>query len=135
MPQAAGELSISVLLVRIQGVGIGLNTECLTGMTDFRPGGGTSCTLLNMHDLLGVEQASAAYSKILWVKHAPAHGENRIGIAVAQPETVMEIPFSRIKPLPRIVEVSCRRGGFVAVACLEAELVIIADVRKMIGKQ
>lgn len=138
----AEEQAISVLIVRVRGVAIALDTEQLAEMTDYNPDCGTETKLYHLHELLGTEAESYAHAKVLYVKPNSGGGCNtdtstvpgeRIGLVVSRAETIVEIPFDQIRPLPHLLRACCGRGGFLAVAGLAEELVLIADVRAMIG--
>ena len=136
--------TLSVLIVRVQGIGIGLDTEQLTGMIDLDQSSKNQVKLLNLHDLLGTAAGGNTHSKVLLIKKEDTVDlkdakstcmEQRTGVVVEQPEAIVNIPFDRIRPLPRILQASCHRGGFLAIACLPSEMIFIADIRKMMGGQ
>lgn len=143
---------VSVLVFRVMGAWIGLDTEQITGMTDTGRSSEDDFDLVPIHELLGLdarglESADGTRQKVIFVKGGylpvqleqddPAkntgqHEERRIGLVINEPEEIVDIPVKSMRPLPFLVAPHGDLNGLWAVAQSQDEMIFMLDVRKLI---
>jgi len=135
------------------GVAIGLDTDQINGMSDARTLGAEDFELVTIAALLGLDSMKiddGARTKVLFVKEGYsrtpldqekpaentfARGERRIGLVVNEPEEIVDIPVSAMRPMPQLVAPHGDLNGLWAVALMPDEMIFMMDVRKMIGSK
>jgi hypothetical protein len=142
---------VSALVFRVMGVAIGLDTDQLNGMSDARTLGEEGFELVAIETLLGLgnrgpKVEDGVRPKVLFVKggysRTPLDRENTrmqeersIGLVVNEPEEIIDIPVSAMRPMPKLVAPHGDLNGFWAVALMQHEMIFMMDVRKMIGSK
>lgn len=129
-----GSAHVSTLVCRVRGVGVGLDTDQLNGMTDVQRGGEGNCRLVTMHELFGLDAGdsrSYARPKVLFVKGGYTRDAQRIGVVVDEPEEIIEVPVDALRPMPALAA----RGALWAVAMMPQEMILMMDVRKTIARR
>lgn len=130
----SGFAHVSTLVCRVMGVGVGLDTDQLNGMTDMRRGGEGDCRLVTMHELFGLDAGdsrSYARPKVLFVKGGHTRDAQRIGVVVNEPEEIVEVPVDALRPMPALAG----GGALWAVAMMPQEMILMMDVRKTIARR
>lgn len=145
---SSGFAHVSTLVCRVMGVGVGLDTDQINGMTDAHRGGEGDCRLVTMHELFGLDDRGSgisgyARSRVLLLKHGylPArHGSaehgatgdaQRIGVVVNEPEEIIEVPVDALRPMPALAG----GGALWAVAMMPQEMILMMDIRKALVRR
>lgn len=135
---------LSVLVFRVMGVRIGIDTDQISGLVDVANVDKKTCKLVSMNQLLGIEPPGYSYSKVIFAKGGyvsePSDNvwmrrEQRLGVMVSDPEEIVEIPVDVMSPLPQLIHAYTVPNGLWAVALMPDEMIFVADIRKMIGNK
>lgn len=135
---------VSVLVFRVMGVRIGIDTDQLSGVTDVANVDEKKCKLLAMHELLGLERDESPLVKVVFAKggylsdsseYIWMRRERHIGLLVGNPEDIIEVPLDDMRPLPQLIHSCTNQNGFWAVGLMPDEMIFMADIRKMIGSK
>lgn len=146
---------VSTLVFRVKGVGVGFDTDQISGMTDARKVSEEDFKLVTMHELLGLDVRGFwiddyTHPKAVFVKEGywspPLEQQNsagnsgireqrRIAVVVNEPEEIVDIPVAMMRPMPRLIAPHGDLNGLWAVALMPDEMIFMVDVRKMIGKK
>ena len=146
---------VSALVFRVMGVGIGFDTEQISGMADAGKVREEDVKLVTMHELLGLDIRGpviddCARLKVVFVKggylpaplkkrnpagNAGIREERRIGVVVNEPEEIVDIPVESMRPMPQLVAPHGDLNGLWAVALMPDEMIFMMDIRKTIGRK
>ncbi|MDP2829854.1 MAG: hypothetical protein Q8O37_14765 [Sulfuricellaceae bacterium] len=135
---------LSVLVFRVMGVRIGIDTDQIGGFVDVATVDKKKCKLVSMNELLGIEPPERPHSKVIFAKGGyvsePSDSvwmrrEQRLGVVVSDPEEIVEIPLEVMSPLPQLIHAYTGPNGLWAIALMSDEAVFLADIRKMIGNK
>lgn len=143
------------LVFRVMGVGIGFDTDQISGMADAEKIGEGDVKLFTMHELLGLDvrgtgTGDCARPKVVFVKggylpapskkgspagNTGAREERRIGVVVNEPEKIVDIPVESMRPMPQLVAPHGDLNGLWAIALMPDEMIFMMDIRKTIGQK
>jgi len=131
--EAAGVEAIEALLFDFMGSRMGVDVDQIAGMLDPRDEAAGELDVLSLHEMLSFRNERAAYvaPKVLLIRD----DDGRHGVLIEQPEDIVSVSLSSIRPLPAILEASMKSGAVWGVALIGEEMVLLVDLHEVIASR